>query len=177
MRRMCPLGYCKCTFFCHFHLKYTWKQKLFSFHQIPLFQQYPHLKQCIRPAIERAVQELLAPVVERCIKICLTTVEMIVKKDFSLDPEESRTRTAAHHMARNITAGMAMITCKDPLQQTLNSHIKSNLLATLRVSLLFMNIFMNIWISYHIQVLPMIFVRTFISELCFRSMIWLSCSL
>eukprot|EP00794_Sanderia_malayensis_P019065 gene19065-20980_t len=99
---------------------------------IPLFQQYPHLKQCIRPAIERAVQELLLPVVERCIKICLTTVEMVVKKDFSLDPEESRTRLAAHHMVRNITAGMAMITCKEPLQQSLNNNIKSNLMATLR---------------------------------------------
>lgn len=60
---------------------------------------------------------------------------MIVKKDFSLDPEESRTRTAAHHMARNITAGMAMITCKEPLQQSLNNHIKSNLMATLRVNI------------------------------------------
>ena len=48
--------------------------------QIPLFQQHPHLKQFVRPAIERAVQELVHPVVERSIKICLTTAEMIVKK-------------------------------------------------------------------------------------------------
>ena len=34
----------------------------------------------MRPAIERAVQELVHPVVERSIKICLTTAEMIVKK-------------------------------------------------------------------------------------------------
>ena len=50
------------------------------FLQIPLFQQHPHLKQFVRPAIERAVQELVHPVVERSIKICLTTAEMIVKK-------------------------------------------------------------------------------------------------
>jgi len=50
------------------------------FPQIPLFQQHPHLKQFVRPAIERAVQELVHPVVERSIKICLTTAEMIVKK-------------------------------------------------------------------------------------------------
>lgn len=48
--------------------------------QIALFQQQPQLRQYIRPAIERAVQELIHPVVERSIKICLTTAEMIVKK-------------------------------------------------------------------------------------------------
>ena len=56
--------------------------------QIPLFQQNPHLKQFVRPSIERAVQELVHPVVERSIKICLTTAEMIVKKvrHYSLSP-------------------------------------------------------------------------------------------
>lgn len=99
---------------------------------IPLFQQFPHLQQCVRPAIERSVQELLFPVVDRTIKLCLTTAEMIVKKDFSLDPEETRMRTAAHHMVRNVTAGMSMITCREALLQSLTSNIKSNLIATLR---------------------------------------------
>lgn len=99
---------------------------------IPLLLQYPHLKQSIRPAIERSVQELLFPVVERSIKLCLTTAEMIVKKDFALDPEETRLRTAAHHMIRNVTAGMSMITCREPLLASLTNNIKSNLLATLR---------------------------------------------
>ena len=48
--------------------------------QIALFQTHPQLKQCVRPAIERSVQELLLPVVERSIKIALTTCEQIVKK-------------------------------------------------------------------------------------------------
>ena len=38
------------------------------------------MKQMVRPAIEKAVQDLLAPVVERSIKIALTTAENIVKK-------------------------------------------------------------------------------------------------
>ena len=48
--------------------------------QIALLQQFPQLKQMVRPAIEKAVQDLLAPVVERSIKIALTTAENIVKK-------------------------------------------------------------------------------------------------
>ncbi len=48
--------------------------------QLALFQAHPQLKQFVRPAIERAVQELLPPVVDRSIKIALTTCEQIVKK-------------------------------------------------------------------------------------------------
>lgn len=100
--------------------------------QIALFQQQPQLRQYIRPAIERAVQELIHPVVERSIKICLTTAEMIVKKDFALDPDESRMRTAAHSMVRFMTAGMALITCREPLNISINNNLRSTLMAALR---------------------------------------------
>ena len=50
------------------------------FLQISLFQQFPQLKACVRPAVEKAVQDLLLPVVERSIKIALTTTEHIIKK-------------------------------------------------------------------------------------------------
>ncbi|CAL1280479.1 unnamed protein product [Larinioides sclopetarius] len=73
---------------------------------IPLFQTHSHLKQFVRVAIERAVQEWLAPVVERSVKISLATCEQIIKKDFALDPEEARMRASAHHMIRSLTAGM-----------------------------------------------------------------------
>ena len=53
--------------------------------QLALFQAHPQLKQFVRPSIERSVQELLPPVVERSIKIALTTSEQIVKKVRALD--------------------------------------------------------------------------------------------
>ena len=40
----------------------------------------PNLKQLVQPAIEKAIQDLLMPVVERSIKVALTTCEQIVKK-------------------------------------------------------------------------------------------------
>jgi CCR4-NOT transcription complex subunit 1 len=43
-------------------------------------QQYPQLKQYIRLAVEKAVQDLLVPVAERSIKIALTTTEHIIRK-------------------------------------------------------------------------------------------------
>lgn len=85
----------------------------------------PVLRQFIRPAIERAVQEWLMPVVERSMKISITTAEQIIKKDFALDPDENRMCIAGHYLIRNLTAGMAMITCKDPLYVSITTALKS----------------------------------------------------
>ncbi|XP_028814691.1 CCR4-NOT transcription complex subunit 1 isoform X3 [Denticeps clupeoides] len=99
---------------------------------VPLLQTHPQLKQCVRQAIERAVQELVHPVVDRSIKIAMTTCEQIVRKDFALDSEESRMRVAAHHMMRNLTAGMAMITCREPLLMSIASNLKNSFASVLR---------------------------------------------
>lgn len=93
---------------------------------LPLFQNYPHLKQFIKPAIERSIQEWIHPVVDRSIKYALTTCEQIIRKDFSLDPDEVRMRTCAHHMMRNLTAGMAMITCREQIITTLSTNLKAS---------------------------------------------------
>ncbi|CAL9697168.1 unnamed protein product [Knipowitschia caucasica] len=99
---------------------------------LALLQAHPQLKQCVRQSIERAVQELVHPVVDRSIKIAMTTCEQIIRKDFALDSEESRMRVAAHHMMRNLTAGMAMITCREPLLMSIATNLKNNFAAGLR---------------------------------------------
>ena len=43
-------------------------------------------------------------------------------------------RAAAHHMVRNMTAGMALITCREPLLISINSNLKTAFLSALRVS-------------------------------------------
>lgn len=64
----------------------------------------------------------------------MTTCEQIIRKDFALDSEESRMRLAAHHMMRNLTAGMAMITCREPLLMSIATNLKNSFAAALRVS-------------------------------------------
>jgi CCR4-NOT transcription complex subunit 1 len=108
---------------------------------LPIFQAQPNLKQYIRTSIERAVQEWMAPVLERSIKIALTTCEQIVKKDFALDPDADRMRAAAHHMVRNLTAGMAMITCRDSLLMAINTNLKTAFGTQLLVSWILLAIF------------------------------------
>ncbi|CAG2115442.1 unnamed protein product, partial [Medioppia subpectinata] len=92
---------------------------------LQLLSMNPSLKALVRPAIERAVQEWIVPVVERSIKISLTTAEQIIKKDFALDPDENHMCVAAHYLTRNLTAGMAMITCKDPLFVSITTALKN----------------------------------------------------
>uniref|UniRef100_A0A4W4EPX1 CCR4-NOT transcription complex subunit 1 n=1 Tax=Electrophorus electricus TaxID=8005 RepID=A0A4W4EPX1_ELEEL len=99
---------------------------------LALLQTHPQLKPCVRQAIDRAVQELVHPVVDRSIKIAMTTCEQIVRKDFALDSEESHMRVAAHHMMRNLTAGMAMITCREPLLMSIATNLKNSFAAALR---------------------------------------------
>lgn len=83
--------------------------------QLPLLQVLPNLKQWIRPAIERVIQELMPSVIERSIKSTIGTAENLIKKDFALESDESKMCLAAQYLIRNLTAGMAMITCKEQL--------------------------------------------------------------
>lgn len=106
-------------------------QKLCFNPHIILFQNYPHLKQFVKPAIERSIQEWIHPVVDRSIKYALTTCEQIIRKDFAFDPDEVRMRTCAHHMMRNLTAGMAMITCREQIISTISTNLKAAFITAL----------------------------------------------
>uniref|UniRef100_A0A336KB47 CSON004409 protein n=1 Tax=Culicoides sonorensis TaxID=179676 RepID=A0A336KB47_CULSO len=98
---------------------------------IGLFMSHPQLKAVVRSAIERTINEWISPVVDRSVKIALKTSEQIVRKDFALEPDENRLRSAAHNIVRNLAAGMAMITCRDQLLQNLQNNIKTLFQATL----------------------------------------------
>lgn len=99
--------------------------------QLPLFQSHSNLKQFVRPAVEKAIQDLLHPVVDRSIKYTVGACESIIKKDFALDPEENRMRIGAHHMMRYLTAGMAMITSRDHIFIAISSNLKSTFVTAL----------------------------------------------
>ena len=99
---------------------------------LPLFQALPTLRAHVRSALEHAISELLAPVLDRCVRITMNTVENIVRKDFALDPDEARLRHCAHNMARFLTAGMALITIREALALSMVNQLKSVFLQALR---------------------------------------------
>ena len=63
-----------------------------------------------------------------------SVVMLSVWKDFALDPDEARMRMAAHHLVRFMTAGMALITCHEPVLISINGQLKNAFLSTLGVS-------------------------------------------
>lgn len=81
------------------------------------------LKRHVPTAIERAIWEILNPVVERSVTIaCSTTCELLAK-DFALDGDEIRMRKAAHLMVSSLAGSLSLVTCKDPLRIALTNHL------------------------------------------------------
>lgn len=88
------------------------------------------LKTHIPLAMDRAIGEILNPVVERSVTIaCYTAVELILK-DFSTDPDETRMRKAAHLMVSTLAGSLAMVTSKDPLRVSLTNALKAQLMVS-----------------------------------------------
>ena len=99
---------------------------------LPLFLAHPNLKQYVRTAVEKSIQDLLIPVVDRSIKYTVNACESIIKKDFALDPDENRMRAGAHHMMRYLTAGMAMITSRDHIFIAISGNLKAAFMGAIR---------------------------------------------
>lgn len=92
-----------------------------------LFQMQPQLKHVCRNAILHAIKELIGGIAERSISVAITATEHVCRKDFCMDPSEQNLRRAAHQMMRSMTAGMAAITCRDPLATTMIAVLKQAL--------------------------------------------------
>uniref|UniRef100_A0A182T993 CCR4-NOT transcription complex subunit 1 domain-containing protein n=1 Tax=Anopheles maculatus TaxID=74869 RepID=A0A182T993_9DIPT len=90
-----------------------------------------HLKVIVKNSLERTVTEWISLIVDRSVKIASKTTEQIIRKDFALDSDETRMRRAAHNMARSLVAGMAMITCRDQMLQSIQNNIKTGFLTAL----------------------------------------------
>lgn len=93
---------------------------------IPIFNLQPNLKGAVRPAIELAISEWLPTILEKSLKICLPTVDQIIKKDFALVPDEVHMQRAANYLVRHLVSYMAMILCRDPeqVEASLTTNLK-----------------------------------------------------
>jgi len=50
-----------------------------------------------------------------------------------MDPDDSHLRKAAHCMVRSLTSGLAMITCREQVIQTLTTNLKQHFMSVLIV--------------------------------------------
>ncbi|KAG0294790.1 hypothetical protein BGZ96_000456 [Linnemannia gamsii] len=96
-----------------------------TFNPPAFFNERPALKRLVHIAIERAVREIVTPVVDRSVTIAgISTREMIIK-DFAMEPNEEKMRKAAHLMVQNLAGSLALVTCKEPLRVSMANIIRT----------------------------------------------------
>ncbi|PWN20718.1 Not1-domain-containing protein [Microstroma glucosiphilum] len=92
--------------------------------QLTLFQNSQY-KRFVHAAIDRAIREIIAPVVERSVTIASISTRELVTKDFAMEGDELKMREAAHQMAANLAGSLALVTCKEPLRMSMVNHAKA----------------------------------------------------
>jgi CCR4-NOT transcription complex subunit 1 len=83
------------------------------------------LERMIYAAIERAIREIIHPVVERSVTIAAISTRELITKDFAMESDESKMRKAAHQMAQNLAGSLALVTCKEPLRISMVTHART----------------------------------------------------
>ncbi|KAJ5888089.1 transcriptional regulator family: CCR4-Not complex component N.t1.c1 [Penicillium taxi] len=82
------------------------------------------LRQIILASMERAIAEIITPVVERSVTIASISTVQLVTKDFGMEPDEEKVRHAAGIMARQLAGSLALVTCKEPLKVSMTNYIR-----------------------------------------------------
>eukprot|EP00039_Didymoeca_costata_P023184 m.6279 g.6279 ORF g.6279 m.6279 type:complete len:2271 (+) comp3509_c0_seq1:242-7054(+) len=96
----------------------------------PLLQQ-SGTRPMVQAALERAIEEIISPVVDRSIKIARIAGHKLVTKDFALEPSDAKMRVAAHNMVRHLAGSLAMVTAKDPARLSIGNHMRTIIMSSL----------------------------------------------
>ncbi|KAF2111620.1 CCR4-Not complex component, Not1-domain-containing protein [Lophiotrema nucula] len=81
-------------------------------------------KKIFLTAVQQAIQEIIAPVVERSVTIAAISTSQLVSKDFATEPDEEKLRNAAHTVVKSLSGALALVTCKEPLRMSIMNNIR-----------------------------------------------------
>lgn len=90
-----------------------------------LFQTNPNLKRILPIAIDRAIREIIQPVVERSCAIAFLTTKELTLKDFANEPDTGKVRRAALQMVQQLAGSLALVTSKEPLRVSMGNQLRS----------------------------------------------------
>ncbi|KAF2191169.1 Not1-domain-containing protein [Zopfia rhizophila CBS 207.26] len=82
------------------------------------------LRKIFLSAAQQAIQEIIAPVVERSVTIAAISTSQLVNKDFAMEPDENKLREAAHTVVKSLSGALALVTCKEPLRMSIMNNIR-----------------------------------------------------
>ena len=92
------------------------------------------LKRCVPIAVDKAIREIIQPVVERSVTIACITTKEIVTKDFAMESDEMKMRKAGQLMVANLAGSLALVTCREPLRSSVSQHLRRLLTETIASS-------------------------------------------
>jgi len=92
------------------------------------------LKRSVPMAVDRAIREIIQPVVERSVTIACITSKEIVTKDFAMESDENKMRKAAQVMVANLAGSLALVTCREPLRASVTTHMRQLLTSSVSSS-------------------------------------------
>ncbi|KAK6936303.1 CCR4-NOT transcription complex subunit 1, HEAT repeat [Dillenia turbinata] len=78
-------------------------------------------------AMERAIKEVMSPIVQRSVAIAIQTTKELVLKDYAMESDETRIYNAAHLMVASLAGSLAHVTCKEPLRVSISSQLRNSL--------------------------------------------------
>ncbi|KAL3921961.1 MAG: hypothetical protein SGILL_002466, partial [Bacillariaceae sp.] len=87
------------------------------------------LKRAVPVAVDRAIREIIQPVVERSVTIACITTKEIVAKDFAMESDENKMRKAGQLTVANLAGSLALVTCREPLRNSVSTHLRQLLTA------------------------------------------------
>ena len=82
------------------------------------------LKRSVPVAVDRAIREIIQPVVERSVTIACITTKEIVTKDFAMESDENKMRKAGQLTVANLAGSLALVTCREPLRSSVSTHLR-----------------------------------------------------
>ncbi|KAL7423739.1 CCR4-NOT core subunit cdc39 [Cryptotrichosporon argae] len=87
--------------------------------------QAPTFKRMVHIAIDRAIKEIIQPVVERSVTIAGISTRDLVQKDFGTESDPAKMRHAAHLMVQNLAGNLSLVTCREPLRTSMMQHLRA----------------------------------------------------
>ncbi|KAI4191876.1 MAG: hypothetical protein LQ348_003382 [Seirophora lacunosa] len=82
------------------------------------------LREIVQVAVQKAVLEIIAPVVERSVTIAAIATKKLINKDYVSEDDEDKIREGAQKVVRELAGSLALVTCKEPLRMSMNNHIR-----------------------------------------------------
>lgn len=93
-----------------------------------MFQSNATLKRIVLHSIDRAVRDLINPVVERSVTIAGISSRDLLLKDFGMEGDENKLRQAAHLMVSKLAGSLALVSCKEPLRTSMTKTMREMML-------------------------------------------------